>query len=97
MPYREESIPILSIALQDGVSMVRAAAIAALGHPSADEAHDTLLTAAKDPSIEVRSCAAFAIGSIGWTEEAARALERLSRETDRELREWALLALERDR
>lgn len=95
MPFRARSIPIL-IGLLEGDSSadVRAAATGALGHLAADEANRNLLHAAGDRSAGVRACVAFALGRLTYVDEVGKALKRLARSRNPEVRDWSLLSLE---
>ena len=94
MPLRKESIPLLSsLAADDRAPSVRSAAAAALGHLSASEASEILLTAAGDANADVRLAAAFALGRITRRREVTTVLRKLTRDRDAKVREWAELSL----
>jgi HEAT repeat protein len=80
------------VLLNDGESVVRAAAGRALGRLGAREAVPELVKALSDKSAEVRVVAAAALWRLPDPSAVPVLLERV-RDTDKAVREWAALAL----
>jgi HEAT repeat protein len=90
LPFREESIPIISDRLAlDKSAAVRAAAAAALGHLNAHESLDALAVAASDASAEVRACTAFALNNMKRRRKAREMLLILKSDESDDVRFWA--------
>ena len=94
LPYRGQSLPLLTALLKDDYYEVRSAAAAALGHLHAEEALGELIMLASDAEPEVRECVAFALGLIKANKQSIDVLRRLSEEQNKDVREWAEFALE---
>jgi len=93
-PFREHSVPILiKLASSDPSPSVRSAAVASLGHLRANRSLPAVVKAAQDLSADVRLSAAFALGKLKLTADAARILRKLVRDRDSKVREWAILSL----
>jgi HEAT repeat protein len=89
-PYKAQTIPLVAERLAlDKSAAVRAAAAAALGHLSAYEALEFLITAATDNSIEVRACVAFALTRMKRRGKAREVLRILKNDQNEEVRFWA--------
>lgn len=89
-PYKAESIPLITERLvSDNSGAVRAAAAAALGHLNAFDALDVLIDAARDKSVDVRSCVAFALTGMKRRARARGALQILQNDENAEVRFWA--------
>ncbi len=61
-PYREETIPVLAVLLEDSNEVVLDCAIIALGHLDADDTLLANLALAKHPSADVRFAMAWSLG-----------------------------------
>ncbi len=93
-PFRVSSAAILSrLACTDASASVRSAAVSSLGHLKANRSLGIVIEAAQDPAATVRVSAAFALGCLRRSTEAVRAFNKLARDKDREVREWAKWSL----
>ena len=94
-PFRERSVPILvKLASSDQSPSVRAAAVSSLGHLRASRSLPVVVDAAQDPSADVRTSAAVALGCLKRTTNSVRTLRKLVRDKDRGVREWAMWSLD---
>lgn len=89
---KEISDALRPVLLNDGESVVRAAAGRALGRLGAREAVPELVKALSDKSVEVRVVAAAALWRLPDPSAVPVLLERV-RDSDKAVREWSALAL----
>jgi HEAT repeats len=68
-------------------------AIIELGHLCDDDAHDAILAHARHPESEVRHAVAFALPTCGLDDSSLAALCDLSRDGDKDVRDWATFGL----
>lgn len=93
-PFREEAAPVLESMLNsDPSNEIRASAAAALGHLNATSALDSLVRAAEDEDSEIRENVAFALVGLA-TPEIAPVIEKLRKDPDVEVADWAEMAME---
>ncbi len=90
-PFAAESAPLLDALLDDDDPSTAAAAATALGHLGAGDV-EHLARLASHASSEVRESIAMALGSIG-DPAAVPALVELSRDNERDVRNWAVFGL----
>lgn len=95
-PFRRESLPMLCKLADDKDAEVRSAAISSLGHLKAEGALQILVRAASDPEACVRFSAASALGGLRKSAVARRALRKLARDSNKNVKDWAQFELDRD-
>ena len=99
-PYRSQSLPLLVPLVRDQCHEVRAAAISAVGHLGVDSLIDShsavgcIIEASRDKIPEVRAAAAFSLSSFSDEGQTVPVLQRLTKDSDNDVREWAELSLE---
>jgi HEAT repeat protein len=92
-PFRAASIPLLSRMTRDADDEVRVSAISALGHLQGDDAWESILSAATDPSPDVRSVVAFLLEFLDGSERSVAALRALAGDLDSDVRAAAAESL----
>ncbi len=94
-PFKKQSVSVLiKLLKKDSSHEVRAAAAAALGHLGSNEAMESLLQSVHDKHDQVRTCVAFALGSMLPSTKVEDVLRKLSFDKKREVRSWARLSLD---
>lgn len=96
MPFKEKSFPALVLLAEDESPDVRSATAAAFGHLCYEgmpaEIESCLIKLCSDDDINVRACAAYALGNSSGSQEVRELLARLLKQQD--VREYAELGLE---
>lgn len=95
-PFLEESLPLALSAARDGDSLVKIAAISALGHLGDPRALSALIEHLADPDEDVRLAVAVALPAVAGeppAEVAVEALILLTRDSGADVRDWATFGL----
>jgi hypothetical protein len=91
---RDRALPMLRrVLIENAESGPLSWAIIELGHLADDDSHDAILAHVRHPESEVRHAVAFALTSCGLNDSSLVALCDLSRDEDKDVRDWATFGL----
>jgi len=82
-PYKDRSLRVLEELAKDPVAMVRATAIASLGHLKSSTSRKLILESLCDPDSDVVYCAASALWAIGLSSTDKNLVQKMSRKFDK--------------